>query len=118
MIERDALDAEDLAWALGLWRTDNRFPSDMQAEIRREKYAALLRALAPTEASIAANPAPSRQRKPRQPTLDSVAKRASKAGIEIARYELKPDGTIVIVAGKSESTEPNPWLDDLKVTKQ
>jgi hypothetical protein len=82
--------------------------------VQREKEAELLRALAPTEASIAENCAPSRRRKPRQPTLASVAKRASKAGIEIARYELKPDGTIVIVAGKSESTEPNPWLDDLR----
>ena len=82
--------------------------------VQREKEAELLRALAPTEASIAANPAPSRQRKPRQPTLASAAKQASKAKIDIARYELKPDGTIVIVAGKSESTEPNPWLDDLR----
>src|SRR5262245_57308841 len=58
--------------------------------------------------------APRRQRKPRQPTLASVAKQASKAGIDAVGYEVKPDRTIVIVTGKSESTEPNPWLDDLR----
>ena len=65
-------------------------------------------------------PKPPRQRNPRQrkPTLASVAKQASKAALEVARYEVQPDRTIVVVTGKSESTEPNPWLDDLKVTKQ
>ena len=48
----------------------------------------------------------------------SVAKQASKAGIEVARYEVEPDGKINVVTGKSEATEANPWLDDLKVTKQ
>ena len=57
-------------------------------------------------------------RKPRRPTLTSVAKAASKAAIPVARYEVKPDGTIVIVTDQGESIEPNPWLDDLKVTKQ
>jgi hypothetical protein len=61
---------------------------------------------------------PRRVRKPRKPTLVSVAKQASKAAIEVARYEVKPDGTVTIVTGKSEATEANPWLDDLKVTKQ
>jgi hypothetical protein len=59
-----------------------------------------------------------RRHKPRQPTLARVSKQAAKAGIEVARYEIKPDGTFVVVTGKSESTESNPWLDDLKVTKQ
>jgi hypothetical protein len=59
------------------------------------------------------------RRQPRKPTLASVAKQASKAGIEIARYEVRPDGTVVVVTGTPEpSTESNPWLDDLKVTKQ
>jgi hypothetical protein len=57
-------------------------------------------------------------RKPRRPTLASVAKQANKAAIAVARYEVKPDGTVVIVIGQGESIEPNPWLDDLKVTKQ
>jgi hypothetical protein len=41
-----------------------------------------------------------RQRKAR-PTLASVAKQASKAAIEVARYEIKPDGSIVVVTGKA-----------------
>jgi len=35
-----------------------------------------------------------------------VAKQASKVGIEVARYEVKPDGTVVIVTVKPESSEP------------
>lgn len=59
-------------------------------------------------------------RKPRRPTLASVAKQANRAAIAVARYEIKPDGTIVIVTGQGESTEPeNPWLAELrKETKQ
>ena len=45
-------------------------------------------------------------RKSRKPTLASVAKQASKVGIEVARYEVKPDGTVVIVTVKPESSEP------------
>src|SRR5262245_56861207 len=59
-----------------------------------------------------------RARRPRRPTLASVSKQANKAAIPVARYEFKPDGTIVAVTGKSESAESNPWLADLKVTKQ
>lgn len=47
-----------------------------------------------------------RQRKTR-PTLASVAKQASKAEIEVARYEIKPDGCIVIVTTKSEQQQGN-----------
>jgi len=61
-----------------------------------------------------------RQRKPRRPSLASVAKQASKAGIEVARYEIKPDGSVVVVTGEPESTAlENPWLAALrKKTKQ
>jgi hypothetical protein len=61
-----------------------------------------------------------RQRKPRRPSLASVAKQASKAGIEVARYEIKPDGSVVVVTGQPEPAGPeNPWLADLrKETKQ
>jgi hypothetical protein len=61
-----------------------------------------------------------RQRKPRRPSLASVAKQASKAGIDVARYEIKPDGSVVVVTGEPESTAlENPWLADLrKKTKQ
>jgi hypothetical protein len=64
--------------------------------------------------------AATKPRRQRKPTLASVAKQARKAGLEVARYEVRPDGTVVVVTGKSEATEAsNPWLDDLnKVTKQ
>ena len=56
-----------------------------------------------------------RPRKPRRPTLASVAKQASTAGIDVARYEMKPDGTITIVSGKPEPAAPeNPWLAELQ----
>jgi hypothetical protein len=59
-------------------------------------------------------------RKPRRPTLASIARQANRAAIAVARYEIKPDGTIVIVTGQGESTElENPWLAELpKETKQ
>jgi len=61
-------------------------------------------------------------RKPRKPTLASVAKQASKAAIAVARYEVKPDGTVVIVTGAPERVETeDPWpLDEFrtKETKQ
>jgi hypothetical protein len=59
-------------------------------------------------------------RKPRRPTLTSVAKQAQKAAIAVVRYEVKPDGTVVVVAGAPEPTEAsNPWFADLpKETKQ
>jgi hypothetical protein len=47
-------------------------------------------------------------RRPRKPTLVTVAKQASKAGIEVRAYEVKPDGSIVVVAGK---VEPEPMND-------
>ena len=72
----------------------------------------------PPEIVIVVTQPARRLRKPRGPTLTSVSKQASRAGIEVARYEIKPDGTVVVVTGKSESAEPNPWLDDFKVTKQ
>jgi hypothetical protein len=51
-----------------------------------------------------------RQRKPRRPSLASVAKQARKAGLEVARYEVKPDGSIVIVTAEGELLEAsNPW---------
>jgi hypothetical protein len=65
---------------------------------------------------------PRKPQSPKPPTLASVAKQAGKAGIEVARYEVKPDGTVVVVTGTPESAEPdNPWpLDEFrtKETKQ
>jgi hypothetical protein len=63
-----------------------------------------------------------RNKKPRRPTLAGVAKQASKAAIDVARYEVRPDRTVVAVVGKPESVAPeNPWrLDEFrtKETKQ
>ena len=63
-----------------------------------------------------------RKARPRKPTLVSVAKQASKAAIAVARYEVKPDGTVVIVTGAPERVETeDPWpLDEFrtKETKQ
>ena len=50
---------------------------------------------------------PHKPHKPRKPTLASVAKQASKAALEVARYEVKPDGSIVIVTGKGEQQQGN-----------
>ena len=62
---------------------------------------------------------PKRSRRQRKPTVASVAKQASKAGLKVARYEVPPDGTVVVVTGKGEATEAsNPWLDDLTKVKQ
>jgi hypothetical protein len=50
----------------------------------------------------------------RRPTLSSVAKQARKAAIAVTRYEVKPDGSIVIVTAEGEPIETsNPWLVDL-----
>ena len=77
-----------------------------------------VRALLPDGLFIAPTEPTPKLRKPRRSTLVSVAKQANKAAIPVARYEVKPDGTVVVVTGQGESTEPNPWLDDPKVTKQ
>ena len=39
----------------------------------------------------------------RKPTLARVARQAAKAGIPVARYDFRPDGTISIVVGKAVS---------------
>lgn len=67
------------------------------------------------------SPAP--QRRKRRPTLVSVAKQASKAGIDVARYEIDVDGRISIVTGKpseTKTTQTNEWdevLPDGAVSK-
>jgi hypothetical protein len=74
----------------------------------------------PPESAVDRRRCPRKARGARKPTLVSVAKQAAKAGIEVARYEIDPDGKIVIVTGKPDATEAdNPWLADLdKMTKQ
>ena len=44
---------------------------------------------------------PTRPRK-RKPTLAGVARQAAKAGIPVARYDFRPDGTISLVTGKPD----------------
>ena len=51
-------------------------------------------------------------RKPRKPTLTSVAKAASKAAIPVARYEIKPDGTVVVVTGEPAAESPGNEVDE------
>jgi hypothetical protein len=55
-------------------------------------------------------------RRPRKPTLANIAKQANKAAIAVARYEIKTDGTVVVVTGAPEPTAPeNPWpLDEFQ----
>jgi hypothetical protein len=45
---------------------------------------------------------PTRQRRARKLTLAKALKQASKAGVNIVRYEVEPDGKVVIVTGKPE----------------
>ena len=61
-------------------------------------------------------PKSSKPRKPRKPTLARVAREASKAGIEVARYEVKPDGAITVITGEPTPVEPgNAWpLDEFR----
>ena len=54
---------------------------------------------------------PARKRRSPKPMLASVAKQVSRAGIEVARYEVKPDGTVVVVTGKT-GTEQTDDLDN------
>jgi hypothetical protein len=55
-----------------------------------------------------------RPRQARKPTLVSVAKQAAKADIEVARYEVKPDGTVVVVTGKAAAAPRGNSWDDLE----
>jgi hypothetical protein len=62
--------------------------------------------------------APAKIRRSHKPSLVSVAKEASKAAIEVKQYEVRPDGTIVVVTGKPDiEANINPWLANLE-TKQ
>ena len=52
-------------------------------------------------AELAQQLKPTRLRK-RKPTLAGVARQAAKAGIPVARYDFRPDGTISLVTGKPD----------------
>ena len=58
-------------------------------------------------------------RRKRKPTLAAALKQATKAGLPVRRARIEPDGSIEIDVGEPEPTEAsNPWLSDLKATKQ
>jgi len=93
------LDGEDLA-CLGLRRA-NAF-IDVFADLNRQAH----------EDWIANLPQPSKPKPPKPPTLAAVAKQASQAGIEVARYEIKRDGTVVVVTGEEQQqdNEVGEWI--------
>lgn len=70
--------------------------------------------LAATRAALRLNDA-----KPvrRQPSLATQIRRAEKSGREVTSVTL-PDGTRLNFGDGEPSEANNPWLDDLKVTKQ
>ena len=43
---------------------------------------------------------PAKRTRKRKPTLAGVARQAAKAGVEVAGYEVRPDGTIKVLTGK------------------
>ena len=57
---------------------------------------------------------PAKRTRQRKPSLAAVARQAAKAGVEVARYDFRPDGTISIVTGKpvgdieTDDTTPDP----------
>ena len=55
----------------------------------------------------------------RQSDLTRAIKAAQAAGLEIARIEIDPNGTIKIVPGKPESEQTeNPWDEVLKAKSE
>jgi hypothetical protein len=51
------------------------------------------------------------QKRKRRPSLASVARQVTKAGIEVARYEIDADGKVAVVPGKPEiaPNDRNEW---------
>jgi hypothetical protein len=80
---------------------------ETEAFLRRLREEELRR----VHAADAAAEKPARQRQ-RKPTLASIAKQTTKAGIEVARYEIEPDGKIIVVTGKpidQTNNDADPW---------
>jgi hypothetical protein len=52
-----------------------------------------------------------KQRKPHRPSLASIVRQATKAGVVVARIEVEPTGKIIIITGNGESADitTNPW---------
>ena len=100
----NSLDREDLG-CLGLRRA---FKDDFFADLKKL-----------AEEEYFANLNPDKATKNRKP---NVIQQARTAGIDVARIEMRPDGTVVIITGKPAPVAPeNPWpLDEFrtKETKQ
>jgi hypothetical protein len=52
-----------------------------------------------------------KQRGPRRPSVASIVKQATKAGVVVARIEVEPTGKITIITGNGDSADvtANPW---------
>jgi hypothetical protein len=48
-----------------------------------------------------------KQRNPRRPSVTSIVKQATKAGVVVARIEVEPSGKIIIVTGGGDSGSDN-----------
>lgn len=60
--------------------------------------------------ALCAGWAVSGRRRRKRPSLVQVAKQAAKAGLHVARYEVDPDGWIIVVTGQPDSADANnPW---------
>jgi hypothetical protein len=57
-------------------------------------------------------------RRERRPSLASVSKQAAKAKIAVARYEIKPDGTVVIITNKPGEPEQGKEFDQWLAKKK
>jgi hypothetical protein len=104
--------ASEITYGIDISTTRTRMPPPISEQLFRNP-------LPPTSLEFSRSPPPDALRaatgKPRKPTLASAAKQARKLGIAVARYEMKPDGTVVIVTGNPETAEPeNPWLAELR----
>ena len=62
-------------------------------------------------------PPPARRVGSRKPSIATLIKRAEKAGKTVTSVTT-PDGTVLHFGEAQPSEAKNPWLDDLKVTKQ
>ncbi len=74
--------------------------------------AAVVRRVMEAVQAVVNGAAPRKPKRERKVTLATVAKQASKAAIPVARYEVKPDGTVVVVTGQPDASgtrDKNEW---------
>src|SRR5262249_39531810 len=67
--------------------------------------------------AVAATAANRSSRRQRKPSIATLVKRAEKTGRRVTSITT-PDGMIINFGEPEPSAANNPWLDDLKVTKQ